>query len=169
MDAEEKFIKTWMIDKFGLSYDLEIMDYESGPCLYVERREKRIAYVKSVTQDSKSIAGFDILVEDSIDRLPLLEKMQRFFLKEPSSYRRRGIGETLMKYFIDYCKASGFQNIEGHIYKEDLKLNPKLPEWYAQFGFLVTENSASHHEDSFNGIPMKKKATPVYKISLFLV
>ena len=59
----------------------------------------------------------------------------------PVSYRGRGLGRALLIFIIRRATERGLRQISGNLFPQDLKTNPKLPDWYRQFGFEVTMNN----------------------------
>lgn len=62
--------------------------------------------------------------------------------KKPVNYRACGLGSSLLRFIIDRAAERGLRKITGNLLPRDLKLNPRLPDWYRQFGFVVVMTSA---------------------------
>jgi acetyltransferase (GNAT) family protein len=57
-------------------------------------------------------------------------------------YRGRGLGSELLRIVIARATGRGLGRIVGNLLPKHLSKNPRLPDWYRQFGFLVTMQNA---------------------------
>jgi hypothetical protein len=58
--------------------------------------------------------------------------------KRRTSFRGRGFGSALLKFFIEHAKRNGMRRIEGKMVGKDMLPQPQLPNWYHKRGFSVS-------------------------------
>ena len=57
--------------------------------------------------------------------------------KKPINYRRRGLGNALLRLVERVAGERGFRRLTGDLSPHDLLESPQLPDWYRRRGFVV--------------------------------
>lgn len=136
-ETEERWIK----DKAGRSYRLTIAEVQDLWVLRVFHGRTLVGESNCQRKDQELFLG-DLHILNDV-KIPEggLSRFLRFVTgcqKTPVSYRGRGLGRSLLKFIMDRAAERGLRQITGNLFPRDLKENPKLPDWYRQFGFEVT-------------------------------
>ena len=66
--------------------------------------------------------------------------------REDRNCQRIRLGTQLLKHSLECVKAMGVKRVWGNITRDDYQKNPKLPKWYAGFGFEVKLNEKDFGE-----------------------
>ena len=67
-------------------------------------------------------------------------------------YRRKGIGEALMRDFVEYCSRNGFISLKLEV-KTD---NESAINFYKKFGFVITSRLRAYYSDASDAFTMWK-------------
>lgn len=73
-----------------------------------------------------------------------------FAVDEP--FRRQGIGERLMRDFVEYCSRNGFISLKLEV-KTD---NESAINFYKKFGFVITSRLRAYYSDASDAFTMWK-------------
>lgn len=95
----------------------------------------RVAYVNCLLGTDRELQLADIKVEDCVNAPPHKWPISLFLPRQRKSFRGIGLGTALLDRVLQAAKREGFRMVTGRIFPKDLKEQPWLPHWYAQFGF----------------------------------
>ncbi|MEW6498837.1 MAG: GNAT family N-acetyltransferase [Cyanobacteriota bacterium] len=131
-------------DKKGRKYLAKIIDSSEETSsksyifvVHLIHRNTQVGITKCfVDLEEKSICLADITICNEVER-NLEDRIKAFFLNDPKTYRRLGLGSELLKIVIEKAQKSGVQCLYGRVTQQDFKDNPNLLNWYKKFGFCV--------------------------------
>ena len=95
----------------------------------------KVAYANCFVHAKRELHLADIKVEDQVQILRPRWPFSLFLPPSRKSFRGVGLGSALLMRILQVAKREGFETVTGRIFPKDLKERPRLPHWYAQFGF----------------------------------
>lgn len=94
----------------------------------------------------ESIVGFMICARNTPNEARIL------MFAVDTAYRRHGVGNSLMKEFLEYCGRNGFISVKLEV-KTD---NDSAISFYKKFGFVVTSRLRAYYSDASDAFTMWK-------------